>query len=80
MFQRDAHYTQGKAGAWYSKGESPILAEWVKEGKLSPVAERTGEEPRVMEGVGGVGNYGDTWSFMVNSRRTRTNPGVSSCS
>ncbi len=54
-------YSEGEAGAWYPKGESPILAELVKEGKLPPVAERVGPEPAVMSGRHGVGNYGGTW-------------------
>jgi len=47
--------------AWFPKNESPILRGLVEEGKLPPVAERTGPEPVVMEGVDGIGTYGGTW-------------------
>ena len=59
--QRDVDYSEGESGLWFPKGESPILAELVDEGKLPPVAERVGTEPVVIEGVNGIGNYGGTW-------------------
>ena len=59
--QRDVDYREGKSGRWYPKGESPILAELVEEGKLPAVAERVGSEPVVLEGVDGIGKYGGTW-------------------
>lgn len=59
--QRDVDYSDGKSGGWYPKGESPILAELVEEGKLPPVIERVGPEPVVIDGVDGIGNYGGTW-------------------
>ena len=61
QLQRDVDYREGETGRWYPKGESPILAELVEEGKLPPVAERVGPEPVVIEGVDGIGNYGGTW-------------------
>jgi len=57
----DVDYGEGKAGRWYPKGESPILAELVKEGKLPPVEARVGPEPTVMTGRDGIGTYGGTW-------------------
>ncbi len=65
--QRDVEYERGKAAAWYPKGESPILAELVKDKKLLPVAERVGPEPLVLEGVDGIGKYGGTWIRVANS-------------
>jgi peptide/nickel transport system permease protein len=53
--------------AWRPRGEAPVLAELVREGRLPPVAERVGPEPVVMEGVDGVGRYGGTWHRLVNS-------------
>jgi ABC-type dipeptide/oligopeptide/nickel transport system permease component/ABC-type transport system substrate-binding protein len=65
---RDVDYAEGKRGAWWPKGEAPVLAGLVREGKLPPVAERTGPEPIVLEGVEGTGRYGGTW------HRLATNP------
>ncbi|MCK4627339.1 MAG: hypothetical protein KAV00_18650, partial [Phycisphaerae bacterium] len=60
--QIDVDYSKGKSAPWYPKGESPVLAELVKEGKLPPVAERVGPEPCVMLGIDGkVGKHGGTW-------------------
>ncbi|PTY02927.1 hypothetical protein DB346_07905 [Verrucomicrobia bacterium LW23] len=67
VLQRDVDYAQGPAAPWYPKGESPLLSELVKEGKLPPVAERTGPEPLVMEGCEGIGTYGGTWIRVTNS-------------
>jgi ABC-type dipeptide/oligopeptide/nickel transport system permease component/ABC-type transport system substrate-binding protein len=61
VIYREVDYAEGVAGDWYPKGESPILAELVAAGKLPPVAERVGEEPLVLQGVDGIGNYGGTW-------------------
>jgi ABC-type dipeptide/oligopeptide/nickel transport system permease component/ABC-type transport system substrate-binding protein len=58
---RAVDYSAGPQAAWYPKGESPILAELVAEGKLPPVQERVGAEPVVYEGVEGIGKYGGTW-------------------
>lgn len=58
---RAVEYGRGAQAAWYPKGEAPILAELVAEGKLPPVADRVGPEPVVYEGVEGVGSYGGTW-------------------
>jgi len=67
VLYREVDYSQGRAAAWWPKGESPILAELVKEGKLPPVAERVGEEPVVLEGVDGIGKYGGTWMRVANA-------------
>ena len=53
--------------SWRPRGESPVLAELVREKHLPPVAVRTGSEPVVMRGVDGIGRYGGTWHRMVNS-------------
>jgi ABC-type dipeptide/oligopeptide/nickel transport system permease component/ABC-type transport system substrate-binding protein len=52
---------------WAPRGEAPVLAELVREGRLPPVAHRTGPHPVVMEGVDGIGRYGGTWARLVNS-------------
>ena len=59
--------SQGRAATWWPKGESPILAELVKEGTLPPVEQRTGPEPIVMRGVDGIGTYGGTWHRVAIS-------------
>jgi ABC-type dipeptide/oligopeptide/nickel transport system permease component/ABC-type transport system substrate-binding protein len=62
-------YLTGSRAAWWPKGEAPVLAALVQEGKLPPVAERTGPEPVVMAGMeSAVGRYGGTW------HRLATNP------
>ncbi len=65
--QHDVDYSEGESGSWYPKGESPILAELVEEGKLPPVAERVGPEPVVIQGRDGLGNYGGTWNMITNT-------------
>jgi len=60
-------YAAGANAPWWPRGEAPVLAELVREGRLPPVAERTGAEPVVMRGVDGVGRYGGTWRRLVNS-------------
>ncbi|MCC5843530.1 MAG: ABC transporter permease subunit [Verrucomicrobia bacterium] len=60
-------YSEGVEGAWYPKGESPLLAELVAQGKLPPLPERIGPEPVVMDGVDGIGNYGGSWYRIANS-------------
>ncbi len=57
----DVDYGEGESAAWYPKGESPILAELVEEGRIDPVAQRVGPQPTVIRGVEGIGNYGGTW-------------------
>jgi ABC-type dipeptide/oligopeptide/nickel transport system permease component/ABC-type transport system substrate-binding protein len=59
---------------WWPKGESPILAQLVNEGKLPPVAERVGPQPVVLDGATGappdgssVGKYGGTWLHAATS-------------
>ncbi len=41
--------------------EAPMLADKVASGELPPVAERLPENPFVIEGLDGIGNYGGTW-------------------
>ncbi|MGD0092022.1 MAG: ABC transporter substrate-binding protein [Planctomycetota bacterium] len=64
---REVDYSLGPAAPWYPKGEAPILAELVHEGKLPPVAERMPAEPLVLEGVEGLGKYGGTWLRVANA-------------
>ena len=59
--QQEVDYSKGPQAPWYPKGESPILAELVRDGHLPPVAQRVGPEPIVYEGVDGIGTYGGTW-------------------
>lgn len=63
---REVDYTEGESAAWYPKKESPILSEIVAMGELPPVAERTGPEPVVLEGVEGNGKYGGTWVYYLS--------------
>jgi len=65
--QREVDYSEGSGAKWYPKGESPILAELVREGELPPLADRVGPEPVVVEGVEGIGKYGGTWIRIANS-------------
>ncbi|HVU34939.1 MAG TPA: ABC transporter substrate-binding protein [Opitutaceae bacterium] len=67
VITRSVDYSVGRRAAWWPKGEAPILAALVKEGRLPPVAERVGPEPVVMRGVDGIGHYGGTWNRFVNS-------------
>jgi ABC-type dipeptide/oligopeptide/nickel transport system permease component/ABC-type transport system substrate-binding protein len=67
VITRAVDYSVGSSAPWWPRSEAPLLAELVREGKLPPVAERTGPEPVVMEGVDGIGRYGGTWNRLVNS-------------
>jgi ABC-type dipeptide/oligopeptide/nickel transport system permease component/ABC-type transport system substrate-binding protein len=67
VLYRHVDYSQRERGAWWPKGESPVLAALVREGKLPPVAERVGSEPAVVEGVEGIGRYGGTWVRAGNA-------------
>jgi ABC-type transport system substrate-binding protein/ABC-type dipeptide/oligopeptide/nickel transport system permease component len=67
VITQQVDYALGSRAPWWPSGESPVLADLVREGKLPPVAERTGPEPVVMEGVDGIGRYGGTWQRLVNS-------------
>ena len=64
----------GFEAPWWPKGESPILAQLVQEGKLPPVADRVGPQPLVLDGAAGaapagssVGKYGGTWLRAATS-------------
>ena len=63
----DVDYALGEAAPWYPKGEPPLLAPLVAEGRLPPVAERVGPEPLVMCGVEGLGRHGGTWFRVASS-------------
>lgn len=64
--QQPVDYAEREEAAWWPKGEAPILRELVQEGKLPPVAQRTGSQPVVLDG-GEIGNYGGTWLRAANS-------------
>jgi ABC-type dipeptide/oligopeptide/nickel transport system permease component/ABC-type transport system substrate-binding protein len=67
VLTRAVDYATTAPQPWWPRGEAPILAELVREGRLPPVARRVGPEPVVMEGVDGIGRYGGTWHRLVNS-------------
>src|SRR5438067_2177707 len=67
VITRAVDYGAGANASWWPRGEAPILADLVHEGRLQPVVARTGPEPVVMEGVDGIGTYGGTWLRLVNS-------------
>lgn len=54
----EVNYSEGAKAAWFPKGESPVLSEMVRAGKLPPVSQRVGSEPRVVLSCDGIGNYG----------------------
>jgi ABC-type dipeptide/oligopeptide/nickel transport system permease component/ABC-type transport system substrate-binding protein len=64
---RDVDYRAGETGAWWPRKEAPVLAELVHEGKLPPVAQRTGPEPLVLQGVEGIGRYGGSWHKLATN-------------
>lgn len=64
--QREVDYRAGTRAPWYPKGEAPVLAELVRQGKLPPVAQRVGPQPLVLDG-GSPGNYGGTWLRVATS-------------
>lgn len=59
-------YTDATA-AWRPRGEAPVLAELVAEGRLPSVAERVGPEPLVLRGHEGIGRYGGTWHRVASA-------------
>jgi len=65
----EVDYSRGAEANWYPRGEAPVLAGLVEEGKLPPVEERVGPEPAVLRGVDGIGNYGGTWVMGRTSKR-----------
>jgi ABC-type dipeptide/oligopeptide/nickel transport system permease component/ABC-type transport system substrate-binding protein len=67
VFPVAVDYGAGPAAAWWPRGESPVLAELVAEGRLPPVAERVGPQPLVLRGVEGIGRYGGTWHRVASS-------------
>lgn len=67
VIRREVDYHATGRQPWRPRGEAPMLAELVREGRLPPVARRTGPEPVVMEGVDGIGRYGGTWHRLANS-------------
>ena len=47
--------------------ESPLLSDLVKAGKLPPLNERLPDDPIVMTGKDGVGQYGGTWLNLASA-------------
>lgn len=60
-------YTEGPSAQWWPQADPPVIAGHVSAGRLPPVAERTGSEPIVLEGVDGIANYGGTWQRIAAS-------------
>jgi ABC-type dipeptide/oligopeptide/nickel transport system permease component/ABC-type transport system substrate-binding protein len=48
------------------RGDSPLLAEMARAGKLPPLRERMPAEPTVLRGADGIGRYGGTWMRIAN--------------
>jgi ABC-type dipeptide/oligopeptide/nickel transport system permease component/ABC-type transport system substrate-binding protein len=48
-------------------GQSPLLADLEREGSLPPLAQRLPDEPVVMQGPDGIGQYGGTWLRLATS-------------
>ncbi len=67
VVHRPVDYGAAGPQPWSPRGQAPVLADLVREGRLPPVAERTGPEPVVLEGPDGIGRYGGTWHRLVNS-------------
>jgi ABC-type dipeptide/oligopeptide/nickel transport system permease component/ABC-type transport system substrate-binding protein len=67
-FYRQVDYSKISGARWEPKGESPILTELVRDGRLPTVRERTGEEPAVLEGIDGIGRYGGTWNLATTAQ------------
>lgn len=67
QIHREVDYAAGRTAPWWPKGESPVLAELVQQGRLPPVEERTGSEPLVEEGVEGIGRFGGSWYRVATS-------------
>ncbi|MEZ5277197.1 MAG: ABC transporter substrate-binding protein [Opitutaceae bacterium] len=63
----EVDYSLGPEADWWPRGEPPLLAPLVEEGKLDPVIDRIGPEPIVMEGAEGAGRYGGTMNVLTNS-------------
>lgn len=61
------NYADLATAEWRPRGEAPVLADLVREGRLPPVAARVGSEPVVMQGLEGIGRYGGAWHRLVNS-------------
>lgn len=64
---RQVDYTAMASACWRPRGESPLIAELVKEGRLPPVEQRVPLEPLVLEGAEGIGRYGGSLYRLANS-------------
>ncbi len=67
VIAQQVDYAEGRKAKWWPRHESPLLSEFVHDKRLPPVAQRTGPEPVVMQGVDGIGRYGGTWYRLANS-------------
>jgi ABC-type transport system substrate-binding protein len=63
----EVDYSKGAEASWWPRGEPPLLAPLVEQGKLDPLIERIGPEPIVMEGPEGPGRQGGTMNVLTNS-------------
>lgn len=71
VFHQFVDYSKIDSAPWRPRKEAPMLAELVEAGKLPPVRERVGEEPIVVEGYEGNGQYGGKWHFAQTDMRQR---------
>src|SRR5438105_2346119 len=64
---RDVHFDPRHTPNYYlhehvaPKNESPIFEGLVKQGELPPLSQRMPNDPVVIQGPEGIGNYGGTW-------------------
>ncbi|MFW6153714.1 MAG: ABC transporter substrate-binding protein [Planctomycetota bacterium] len=65
--QVEVDYSDRDQAPWWPRGESPVLTPLANAGALPPVAERTGPQPVVVEGVDGIGRYGGAWLRAGNT-------------
>ncbi len=64
---QEVDYGEGEDASWWPRKESPLLAQFVEEGKYPPVAERVGPEPVVVNPLDRPGTHGGTWRYLVTS-------------
>lgn len=59
-----------KAAAKYR--EAPMLTQLVQAGKLPPVDQRLPENPKIVEGLDGIGKYGGLWRMSYSGQADQT--------
>jgi ABC-type dipeptide/oligopeptide/nickel transport system permease component/ABC-type transport system substrate-binding protein len=73
MRARDTHFDPDNTPTLHRQekvtpvGQSPLLDELVRGGKLPAVKDRLPDEPIVMTGGDGIGKYGGTWLRLANA-------------